>query len=69
MITVYFVQHGIAVPKQVDAQRPLSEPGRAEVSRVATQLAKCKISIDTLFHSGKLRARQTAELIFATSTC
>ena len=33
-MAMYFVQHGKAVPKEIDSDRPLSEEGRAEVERV-----------------------------------
>jgi phosphohistidine phosphatase SixA len=28
---IYFVQHGVAVPEEVDSTRPLSADGRREV--------------------------------------
>ncbi len=62
MKTVYFAQHGMAHPKDVDPQRPLSDLGSAEVRRVATYLREHKIVIRKICHSGKLRALQTATI-------
>lgn len=63
MTKVYFVQHGIALSKEADPERPLSEAGRVEVERVAAHLARHGIVVRAIRHSGKLRARQTAELL------
>lgn len=62
MVTVYFVQHGIAHPKDVDEKRPLSEAGSSEVCKVVAYLKNHEVCIVKIFHSGKLRARQTAEI-------
>jgi phosphohistidine phosphatase len=59
---LYLVQHGEAVFEEVDPARPLTEKGKADVSKTADFL-KGKINIDTIWHSTKLRARQTAGLI------
>jgi len=66
MITVYLVQHGIAVDKELDEQRPLSDAGSAEVQKVAQQLKNSAIVINKIVHSGKLRAAQTAEIFAET---
>lgn len=59
---LYLVQHGEAVAKEQDPERPLSLQGEAEVTRMAAFLAHAGISVDRVFHSGKLRARQTADI-------
>jgi phosphohistidine phosphatase len=41
--------------------RPLSDRGRLEVDRLAQQVAARGVKPDVIWHSGKLRARQTAE--------
>lgn len=64
MKTVYFVQHGMALSKDIDATRPLSDSGAKAVHKMATQLQHNNIVIHNIAHSGKLRALQTA-LIFA----
>jgi phosphohistidine phosphatase len=64
-MNLYLVQHGDAVPKEVDAQRPLSAEGRAAIERVAGFLDKAGIRVGRILHSGKQRAAQTAELLVA----
>ncbi len=63
---LYLVQHGEAVSKEVNPQRPLSERGRGDVERIAAFLGKAGIRVATIWHSGKERAQETAELL-ATS--
>ncbi len=60
---LYLFQHGEAVPEEVDPTRPLSEAGKLDVERLAWFLAERDITLSRVIHSGKLRARQTAELI------
>ena len=55
------VQHGEACAKDVDPQRPLTERGREDVQRLGSFLARAGIRAERVIHSGKLRARQTAE--------
>src|ERR1044071_3827076 len=42
--------------------RPLSSPGRAATERLADLAAQKGAKPDVVWHSGKLRARQTAEI-------
>ena len=58
---LFLVHHGDAVGPDVDPMRPLSERGRAAVLLVAHETAKRGAKPDVIWHSGKLRARQTAE--------
>jgi phosphohistidine phosphatase len=62
---LYLVQHGDAVPEDVDPARPLSETGRSDVAKVARFLAASGVRVGQMLHSGKLRAEQTAELLAA----
>jgi phosphohistidine phosphatase len=55
------VHHADAVGPDVDPQRPLSERGRAQASRLADLLSERQIMPAAIWHSGKLRSRQTAE--------
>lgn len=61
MPQLFLVHHGDAVGPEVDPQRPLSERGRQEVARLAAEAADRGARPDIVWHSGKLRARQTAE--------
>ncbi len=58
---LYLVHHGEAVPPGVDPQRPLSGGGSASVKQLAEKAAKQGAKPAVVWHSGKLRARQTAE--------
>jgi len=58
------VHHGDAVGPEVDPQRPLSSVGRAATERLAGLAAQRGVKPDVVWHSGKLRARQTAELFW-----
>ena len=60
---VYLVQHGAAMPKDENPERPLSESGREDVKRIASFLARSRISTARVIHSGKLRAAETALLL------
>ena len=59
---LYLVHHGDAVPPSVDPQRPLLEGGRVSVERVAQRAATKGVVPVIIWHSGKLRTRQTAEV-------
>jgi phosphohistidine phosphatase len=61
---LYLVQHGEAKEKEQDLDRPLTERGRQDVGYVASVTARMGLAPASIWHSGKLRARQTA-LIFA----
>ena len=58
---LYLVHHGDAVGPEVDPRRPLSAAGRSEVERIAAQAAGLGAKPAVVWHSGKLRAKQTAE--------
>jgi phosphohistidine phosphatase len=60
---LYLVQHGPAKSESEDPQRPLTAEGRHTVERLAKFLAPLGLRIERIEHSGKLRARQTAELL------
>jgi len=61
---LYFVQHGKALAKDVDSDRPLSGEGQAEVGQLAKFLAG-RIQVSRVLHSGKTRTQQTAEILTA----
>jgi phosphohistidine phosphatase len=58
---IYLMQHGAARSKEEDPDRPLTDQGRSDVRRVAERLAAP--GPHRLLHSGKTRARQTAEVL------
>ena len=58
---VYLVHHGNAVRADVDSQRPLSALGLRQAEWVATQAKAAGFTPAVIWHSGKRRARETAE--------
>jgi phosphohistidine phosphatase len=60
-LRLFLVHHGDAVGPEVDPQRPLSERGRQAVERLASDAAVRGVKPAVIWHSGKLRAKQTAE--------
>lgn len=62
---LYLVQHGQAVSKDIDPTRPLTEQGRGDVQKVAVSIGPLNLSVNAIWHSPKMRAAQTAELLAA----
>jgi len=58
---LYLVHHAAAIRSEVDPQRPLSAEGRAHAEAMAQLAAARGVGPAAIWHSGKLRARQTAE--------
>lgn len=60
---LYLVQHAKAASEQVDPQRPLTEEGRSDIQKVAAFIKPLNLCVDYLWHSGKKRSVQTAEVL------
>ena len=58
---LYLVHHGAAISPSLDPQQPLSDEGRTLVERLAEQAAQRSTKPAVIWHSGKLRARQTVD--------
>jgi len=58
---IYLARHGEAMPSESDPG--LSDHGKAQVRKVAVFLAQKSIILPAIYHSGKRRAEETAELI------
>jgi phosphohistidine phosphatase len=63
IMALYLVQHGKSLPKDKDPQKGLSEEGVAETKRIAEVAKGYKVPVAGITHSGKTRARQTAEIL------
>jgi len=63
MESLYLVQHGKAFDEKIDPERSLTPEGVSETNAVASYLAKVGASVDSIVHSGKRRALQTAEIM------
>jgi len=61
-MALYLVQHGQCHPKEVDPEKGLSPEGQATVTRIAGVAKGYDVPVKVILHSGKKRARQTAEL-------
>ena len=63
---LYLVRHGEAYSSEERFERPLNPRGQNEVLQIASFLKNEHCQIDAIFHSEKLRAIQTAEIIADT---
>ena len=63
MQLIYLVRHGDALPAAAHPDRPLSLAGRDEVVRIAQAAKNKNVGIAAIYHSGILRARETAEIL------
>ena len=59
----YLVRHGDAVSDTLDPRRPLSRIGQEQVEQVARAAAARQAQVSAIFHSGILRAEQTADIM------
>jgi phosphohistidine phosphatase len=57
---LYLMQHGEAVPAEENPNRPLSDKGLKDVGRLAAFLARSRVHVNRVIHSGKPRTLATA---------
>jgi phosphohistidine phosphatase len=60
---IYLVQHGESRPEEEDPQRKLTDEGVRSVQKVARFLRPLGLNLESVWHSGKHRAQQTAEIL------
>jgi len=60
---LYLVQHGKAKSRDEDPDRHLTDDGQKEVESMAAFLQPLNIKVQALWHSGKARAAQTADIL------
>ncbi len=61
---LYLVQHAKSKRKEEDPSRPLSERGWEDIRKMAKYAEEyLHIKVNRIVHSGKLRAKQTAEVL------
>ena len=65
-MTLYLVQHGQSLPKDVDPDQGLSKTGVAETERIAGVAKGYQVNVGRIMHSVKTRARKTAD-VFASA--
>jgi phosphohistidine phosphatase len=61
-MAIFLVQHGKSLPKDVDPDQGLSEQGISDTKRMAKVAKGYGITVSGISHSGKTRARMTAEI-------
>ena len=59
----YLVRHGEAASEAQERARPLTQGGRETVEQVARSASAKQIQVAAVFHSGILRAKQTADIL------
>jgi len=62
---LYLVQHGEAVPEDIDVNRPLTPTGRSDIERLGRFLREAGVSVARMVSSDKLRARDSVEILTA----
>jgi len=63
-MNVYLVQHGEALSKEENPDRPLSAKGKADIRKTASFVSEhLDFSVTSIYHSTKTRAQQTAEIL------
>jgi phosphohistidine phosphatase len=60
---VYLVQHAEARKEEEDPNRDLTPEGRMAIEHVSHHLKRLNVQVKQIFHSGKTRARSTAEIL------
>lgn len=60
---LYLVQHAESLSKEEDPTQSLSEKGIENIKKVANYVAGLNIRVNQIFHSEKLRAMQTAQIL------
>jgi len=63
-MNIYLVRHADAESELRDPLRALSAKGREEIARVAVYVSELNMPVNEIVYSKKLRARQTAQVLF-----
>jgi phosphohistidine phosphatase len=64
-MNIYLVQHAEAKSEDEDPQRSLTKQGHRDALAVADMAKRLDLKVKQIRHSGKIRARQTAEVMGA----
>jgi len=63
---IYLVRHGQANSAEIDPEKGLSKSGIIEIKKLAESIRHLRINVKEIWHSGKVRAYQTAEMLVLT---
>jgi len=66
---LYLVQHGEAKSEKEDPDRSLTDRGTAEIRAMAEAAKRAGLKPAQMFHSGKRRAQQTADILAEALGC
>lgn len=66
MMKLYIVQHGVSLSEEVDPEKSLSPDGEEQSRKIAEFLKEKSVRVDTIWHSPKKRAVQTAHILSET---
>lgn len=66
---VYIVQHGLSMSEEMDPEKSLSPEGNKQSRIVAGFLREKNIRVDSIWHSPKKRAVQTARIMAEILAC
>jgi len=61
-VRIYLVQHGEALQKEADPRRGLTDKGKNDSARTAEFMKRSGCNVDIIWHSAKLRAKETAQI-------
>jgi phosphohistidine phosphatase len=64
MMFLYLVRHADALKEEEDPNRALSEKGIHDITLIASYISQLNLHVLRICHSPKVRARQTAEILF-----
>lgn len=64
-MALFLVQHGKSASKDVDPEKGLTDQGRNDTERIAQAAKGYGIKVESIVHSGKKRAEQTAAIYHA----
>lgn len=62
-VKLYLIQHAKAAPSDTDPERSLTGEGLRDIQKVAEFIKPLNLCVDHLWHSGKKRAEQTADIL------
>ncbi len=62
-MALYLVQHGLSNSKDVDPDKGLSARGKEKTELITGVAKNYEIAVDEIVHSGKKRAKETAQLL------
>jgi phosphohistidine phosphatase len=62
-MALYLVQHSKSRPKSEDPEKGLSPEGKSDTDRIAKVARGYSVRASKILHSGKKRARETADII------